>query len=260
MFLSRTRLGLRPVFRRRPLWTPVLEPTQTYDLLLDASDTSPTNIIESGGDVSQLSDKSGYDRHMLQALGAKQPPTFLDTVGGLNTITYNGSGIVLRTASPISAAGKVIVVMWKGYGNDTGASGGMILADTAVNNQVIRWRTDNVNGSLSSYDGSAAASFDPATDRKFVPNILAIKFDVNRESFINGEPSPSNPLAFDGTIQFDAIGELRGNASNADGLFCEVVVGPPADRQKLEGYLAWKWGTQASLPIGHPYKGSPPTI
>ena len=32
------------------------------------------------------------------------------------------------------------------------------------------------------------------------------------------------------------------------------------DRQKLEGYLAWKWGSVASLPAGHPYKNSPPYL
>lgn len=32
------------------------------------------------------------------------------------------------------------------------------------------------------------------------------------------------------------------------------------DRQKLEGYLAWQWGQQGSLPVGHPYKSAPPTI
>ena len=31
------------------------------------------------------------------------------------------------------------------------------------------------------------------------------------------------------------------------------------DRQKVEGYLAWKWGIQASLPSGHPYKSAAPT-
>ena len=30
------------------------------------------------------------------------------------------------------------------------------------------------------------------------------------------------------------------------------------DRQKVEGYLAWKWGLQASLPVGHPYKSAAP--
>ena len=30
------------------------------------------------------------------------------------------------------------------------------------------------------------------------------------------------------------------------------------DREKLEGYLAHKWGLEGDLPIGHPYKTSPP--
>jgi hypothetical protein len=30
-------------------------------------------------------------------------------------------------------------------------------------------------------------------------------------------------------------------------------------RQKIEGYLAWKWGIQANLPPGHPYLSSAPT-
>lgn len=30
------------------------------------------------------------------------------------------------------------------------------------------------------------------------------------------------------------------------------------NRQKCEGYLAWKWGLQANLPSTHPYKGSAP--
>lgn len=31
------------------------------------------------------------------------------------------------------------------------------------------------------------------------------------------------------------------------------------NQQKMEGYLAWKWGSQASLPSGHPYYSSAPT-
>ncbi len=30
------------------------------------------------------------------------------------------------------------------------------------------------------------------------------------------------------------------------------------NRQKVEGYLAWKWGIESVLPAGHPYKSAPP--
>ena len=32
------------------------------------------------------------------------------------------------------------------------------------------------------------------------------------------------------------------------------------DLEKAEGYLAWKWGLEGSLPLSHPYKNSPPTL
>ena len=32
----------------------------------------------------------------------------------------------------------------------------------------------------------------------------------------------------------------------------------PGERQQVEGYLAWKWGQQGSLPANHPYKLFPP--
>lgn len=39
-------------------------------------------------------------------------------------------------------------------------------------------------------------------------------------------------------------------------LFSDVL--SDSDRQKVEGYLAWKWGLQASLPAGHPYHDAAP--
>jgi hypothetical protein len=30
-------------------------------------------------------------------------------------------------------------------------------------------------------------------------------------------------------------------------------------RQQVEGYLAWKWGLQGSLPANHPFKRWPPS-
>jgi hypothetical protein len=33
-----------------------------------------------------------------------------------------------------------------------------------------------------------------------------------------------------------------------------------SDRQKMEGYLAWKWGLEGDLPVGHPYKSAAPTV
>jgi hypothetical protein len=46
------------------------------------------------------------------------------------------------------------------------------------------------------------------------------------------------------------------------GRIAEVVVAntlaDAGDRQRLEGYLSWKWGLQGNLPADHPWKAAPP--
>jgi hypothetical protein len=89
-------------------------------------------------------------------------------------------------------------------------------------------------------------------------------------SFLNGDStvSPSNsntPNQANFDINFYAVGNntdptdapstLHGNISeilvyNTDLTSFQV--------EKIEGYLAWKWGLQGTLKTGHPYKGSAP--
>jgi hypothetical protein len=49
-----------------------------------------------------------------------------------------------------------------------------------------------------------------------------------------------------------------------DGQIGEIVIVSGdlsvTDRQRLEGYLAWKWGLESNLPSDHPYKLLPPTV
>jgi hypothetical protein len=50
-----------------------------------------------------------------------------------------------------------------------------------------------------------------------------------------------------------------GNALVGEMIICGTALSTD-DRQKLEGYLAWKWGLAANLPADHPYKLNPPTV
>jgi hypothetical protein len=58
------------------------------------------------------------------------------------------------------------------------------------------------------------------------------------------------------------IGKYQLIFSNSD--VSEVVVSSSPittiDRQRMEGYLAWKWGLVANLPVDHPYKSTAPTV
>lgn len=55
---------------------------------------------------------------------------------------------------------------------------------------------------------------------------------------------------------------IRSSGNSCQGDWGEIVLSDAplssTDAQKLEGYLEWQWGNQASLPVGHPYKSAPP--
>jgi hypothetical protein len=67
---------------------------------------------------------------------------------------------------------------------------------------------------------------------------------------------------FDNGANYYFIGSSYGNGNLFAGTVAEVLVYTGAltdtDRQKAEGYLAWKWGIQGNLPSGHPYKNFAP--
>jgi hypothetical protein len=84
--------------------------------------------------------------------------------------------------------------------------------------------------------------------------------------YLNGSSvgSVSNPTSYDGSLT--SVLGVSGSSSSEilTGTIHEVirynVSLSTTDRQKAEGYLAWNWGIQGSLPAGHPYKNSRPTI
>jgi len=61
-----------------------------------------------------------------------------------------------------------------------------------------------------------------------------------------------------------ALGRHWINSRRFDGEAAEIVdcvdYLTTAERQQVEGYLAWKWGRQAALPSGHPYASAAPTV
>ena len=52
--------------------------------------------------------------------------------------------------------------------------------------------------------------------------------------------------------------------NNLSGEIAEILVLPAKatvdTRQRIEGYLAHKWGLTANLPADHPYKSAAPTV
>jgi len=106
---------------------------------------------------------------------------------------------------------------------------------------------------------------DPATLQPNIPS-NASPFFPKFSLSLNGAAPISGPL----NIPFAAgttttIGQQLGAgyiAYNFDGYAMEIIIFksvlPQEQIQKVEGYLAWKWGLNKQLPYNHPYKSKAP--
>ncbi|NCX56083.1 MAG: hypothetical protein EBW87_02680 [Burkholderiaceae bacterium] len=132
---------------------------------------------------------------------------------------------------------------------------------TAINNKAAII-TDGVDDALYVQEWGVISH--PFT-RAFVFNPVTM---VSGKHYINNQnPQPGGEFNVADNTTTSTIGySLDGsgpvlNACNAR--FGEVLVIPGVlstdSRQKLEGYLAWKWALESSLPSGHPYKNMAPT-
>jgi hypothetical protein len=128
----------------------------------------------------------------------------------------------------------------------------------------IRTSSGGSNGTMLLQYGSMTSSTVRGNADK---NILMLGGDDGPPIFrINGTDVNSNTLS-QGTSNFDNgriyIGMHRDDDSGRDrsfftGYVYEVLMYTShlsvTDRQRVEGYLAWKWGAQDKLPATHPFK------
>ena len=248
----------------RRVWTPATLGS-SLSLWLDASDAS--TITLNGSTVSQWRDKSGNGRHVAQSNSTKQPTYTLAGQNGLNVITYDGANRSLFASSNTVSIPQPFSRFF--------ACQFLVKA-----NRSVLLDSDTLNTQCVFYNGEVGTSWVVANG--IVPNFKSYSYGtrdfLNHQHFhvVNGSssywgldgssltgPLDGGPGGQDGI----RIGHIRTELSNDyafNGRFFEIVlvanVISATDRQKLEGYLAWKWGLQANLPSGHPYKNSAPTI
>jgi hypothetical protein len=244
-----------------PLWTPAVIDTALW---LDASDA--TTITESGGLVSEWRDKSGLDRHASNTDPASQPALTAAGMNGLDCLTFmddllNAPGVHITTNAMFFIVaslentsdnfGRLLSLRKTGNANDYDNTASII--------PVIRNSTSSGVGlyASSALRSSATASYATNMLMGSVVNTTQVQFFLNG----TGGALANYTHALD-TSDGLRIGEgLTSGADFWNGKVAEVVIVEGADtdtRQIIEGYLAWKWGLEANLPTGHPYKSAAP--
>ena len=256
------------------LWTPADITTTAW---YDASDASTVTL--NGSNVSIWADKSGNGYDATQTASAYQPLYSTALVNGLNSIEFGTLGSAARGFGFFNQQALGTAVCATKYA----FIGSHARYNGQTQNQVVGATQGgsggNPNGVLHiGYDSSTklrlgqfANDLDdtiPAYTSTQDALITGLNRAVGKLISLNGGEeiatnSNTTNLNANSNIGF-AIGRFSGNYYNFAGRINELVVFNfeinDDTYQKVEGYLAWKWGTEASLPITHPYYAAAPTV
>jgi hypothetical protein len=229
----------------------------------DASDA--TTITESGGLVSQLSDKSGQGNHAT-ASGALRPTLTASGLNGLSVLNFGGTqGLQGNLASSVVSNAYSVFVVCRVIGGITNGRLFSISSAAAADygsGLVIPCLSNGTN--LSAFSGtsgtnvSAVAGF---ASYAVFGGVLSANQVANAANGMSNTPVAATLSA---TITRFGIGiAAQGGTGLNTADIAEIIYYPsalsPADRARVEAYLANKWGianvhapaTSASDPVGY---------
>lgn len=270
------------VFGGPKLWRPS-ELGAPLALWLDAEDVA--TITLNGSTVSQWSDKSGTNNHVSQATATLQPVYQSSGFNGKPCLDFDNIDDFLGNASVtnLSNTGDLffaaVFQMRAGAGAYRPVVGhSNVTLTTAPSGSPVLQRMGTTDAIGVHNTGVAAIFLKVDVTAIDAPRIAT--YGRSGGTLGNGgavtvtATGPSQPTYLTEAAQTwntapgESIkigGKQQPTATNPlDGVICEVIAcnAKPDDatRQKVEGYLAWKWGLQTSLPIDHLYYSLPPTV
>ena len=253
-------------------WTPA---DITTALWLDAADASTVTTVS--GAVSQWSDKSGNARHCVQSNASFRPAYTPSVINSRSVVEFNVSSAAGHfldglTAAPLKLSSRSMFCVFQETSSLSNV-GVFVLAPSSGNDyeQVNAVAYATQGGAVNfGATGSAAISYD-AQSLGAKPSPLGIYgeiFSTTTGSLYTNGTFKFTDSIFTPFADLSARGYLvgarftSGPSTFLRGRIAEIVYTNSSlstlDRQKLEGYLAHKWGITTNLPADHPYKVNPP--
>ena len=249
-------LDISPTFTwNETVWNPSMIQTALW---LDAADASTVTL--NGSTVSQWRDKSGNSRHASQATPASQPTYAATGFNSKPTIQFDGVNDQLDLVQFAQASNQHIFAvvdttnLGTGYRNFLNRSGdfttpALYFGGTADYRPMVYW------------NGVDRATWSTGVQRKA---IICWSFATSPSASalmqVDGQTAVTQTFIASNLANWSSINFATVQQSDVD--ISELIVTPTTpstlDRQKLEGYLAHKWGLTANLPAGHPYKNYGP--
>lgn len=259
------------------LWTPANLSTSAKIWLKE------TGLVDAGGGaISQWNDESGNSWHFQQSTSSFRPVITANALASKPAATFDGTNDYLTGVTASCALYQAKTYGWAMHLFKKSAAG------SATDRGIFAARYPGV-GWYTTYVGSSRGSTTPV--------LLARRLDTDSASFFDGTSlsvgwhmmlgvanwgagtgqmyvdgslmASASPFTSSGSTSNITANEVTLGAGSSTGLYADVSIAEhlagnaslsTGDIDKLFGYMAWKWGIQSLLPVGHPYKSAPPTI
>jgi len=228
-------------------------------LWLDAADASTVTL--NGSTVSQWRDKSGNSRHASQATPASQPTYAAAGFNAKPTIQFDGVNDELNLVQFAQASNQHIFAVVDTTNIGTGYSVLLNRAGDFTHPAVYLGGSANYQPMLY-WNGGDRAAWSTAVQRKaIICWSFATGTPASALTQVDGQTAVTQTFAASNLASWSRINTATAQQSDVD--ISELIVTPTtpstSERQKIEGYLAHKWGLTANLPASHPYKTVKPT-
>lgn len=238
-------------------------PSDLANLVAWYDPNDPDNIVQSGGLVSQLTDKSGNGNNLIQGNPSFQPD--YNTSGDYKNLYFDGSDGMVTSISLPSSGNALFTFISEPSSCDN------------VENSIISLNATND----FQFDSANASQFDARINTNVATSVtssngpwtfayrlfgLLFDFDTNTmQLYINGTKR-GEATDYNTKLDVSQTLALGVNRAQAIGYRCyvdEIVINESTStdsRQKIEGYIAHKRGLESVLPVDHPYKNNSPMI
>ena len=239
------------------LWTPNQISTIFW---YDAADLA--TITATGNQVTQMLDKSGNGWTLAPlSVGKIGPDTGTRSLNGLNVLEYSkttaNTNQILENNSFLQAQPFFIATILR-LDTDALSDQDFIFSGTeTLAPRIAVRRTTNDSFQIFTDAGSVNTPSGSVTEGN---NYLALFYFNSTSSTIriNGSFVNTGSIANNSFTSLNIGGNFNEDQS-LNGFIAEIIsFTDPNDQVRIEGYLAWKWGLQGNLPVGHLYKTTPP--
>lgn len=226
------------------------------------------SISGSDGDaVSSWADSSGNGNDSSQGVSGRKPTLQTDELGGLPVVRFDGTNDILSDGDiadlDVGTGDIWLACLFKST-DDSGAQFFFEKGNTEF--ALMTTAAGEMQARLGGTTNIPTQSAGNWSRTEFVL-VTASRVSGSCNGFVDGSSMTTTGTTNTGSINNTNVLDIGAAAVGGNPLtgdLAEVLVGgatlTTANREKIEGYLAWKYGLQANLPSDHTYRFSKPKI